>query len=270
MSDVGTGGASRAPLPPDFLRLPIAHRGLHDLARGRPENTLSAVRAAAEAGYGIEIDVQPSADGVPMVFHDHDLPRVTGRQGLVHDLTAAELGRIAVQGTSEHIPTLAEVVEEVAGRVPLLVEVKDLDGAMRDDVGPFEDRVATVLARATGPVAVMSFGPESVAALARAAPWLPRGLTTCAFEPADWPVLSPEVCRRLRGIPDAERVGASFISHEAADLGSPRVAELRAAGLSVLCWTIRSPAAEAEARRIAANVTFEGYAAAIPPADTGA
>jgi glycerophosphoryl diester phosphodiesterase len=254
------------PLHPDFLRIPIAHRGYHDLSQGRPENTLSAIRAAVAAGYGIEIDVQPSADGVPMVFHDHDLPRVTGRQGLVAGLTAAELGRIAVHGTADTIPTLAEVVEAIGGRVPLLVEVKDLDGALRHDVGPFEARVAAVLAAAKGPVAVMSFGPDSVAAMAVAAPGLARGLTTCTFEPADWPVLSEAECARLRGIPDAGRVGASFISHEAADLGSPRVAELKAQGLKVLCWTIRSPGAEVEARRLAANVTFEGYAAAIPAA----
>ncbi|MCX7890546.1 MAG: glycerophosphodiester phosphodiesterase family protein, partial [Rhodobacteraceae bacterium] len=115
-----------------------------------------------------------------------------------------------------------------------------------------------------GPVAVMSFNPDSVAALADAAPAIPRGLTTGSFAPEDMPEAGPELLERLRAIADADRVGAAFISHEAADLGRARVAELKARGMPVLCWTIRSPEAEAEARRVADNVTFEGYAAAIP------
>ena len=79
------------PLPADFLRLPIAHRALHDRAAGRPENSRAAIRAAVAAGYGIEIDLQPSADGVAMVFHDDTLQRLTGREGPVSALTAAEL-----------------------------------------------------------------------------------------------------------------------------------------------------------------------------------
>ena len=69
---------------------------------------------------------------------------------------------------------------------------------------------------------------------------------------------------RLRDIPDMARTGSSFISHDAADLSRPRVAALKAAGIAILCWTIRSPEAEVEARRVAQNVTFEGYKAAIP------
>jgi glycerophosphoryl diester phosphodiesterase len=110
----------------------------------------------------------------------------------------------------------------------------------------------------------MSFNPESIAAMARLAPGVPRGLTTSAYDPEDWAPLPPAVCDRLRDIPDYDRVGASFISHEAADLGRPRVAGLKAQGARILCWTVRSPAEEAAARAVAENVTFEGYAAAIP------
>jgi glycerophosphoryl diester phosphodiesterase len=152
----------------------------------------------------------------------------------------------------------------VAGRVPLLIEVKDQDGAMGADIGPLEDAVAAALRDYAGPVALMSFNPHSVAALARAAPDRPRGLTTSAYTAGDWPLLTPAVRDRLRTIPDYDAVGASFISHEAADLARARVAELKAKGAGVLTWTIRSPEAEAAARRIAENVTFEGYRAAIP------
>jgi glycerophosphoryl diester phosphodiesterase len=166
-----------------------------------------------------------------------------------------------LRGGDEGIPTLAEVLEIVAGRVALLIEVKDQDGQMGEDVGPLEEAASRVLAGYDGPVAVMSFNPHSVAAMARLAPAIPRGLTTSAWDHADWAPVAPVVCDRLRDIPDYDRTGSCFISHEAHDLARPRVAELKARGAAVLCWTIRSAAEEALARRIAQNVTFEGYAA---------
>jgi len=251
-------------LPEVFLTTPIAHRALHDRAAGRPENSRAAVRAAVEAGYGIEMDLQPSSDGVPMVFHDYDLRRLTGTAGRVRGHTAAELGKMVLLGGDEGIPTLAEVLAIVDGKVPLLIEIKDQDGAMGADVGPLEEAAAALLRAYRGPLAVMSFNPHSVAAFHAAAPEIPVGLTTSAYAAADWPLLPAAVREDLRAIPDYDRVGASFISHEAADLGSARVAELKARGAAILCWTIRSPEAEAKARAVAANITFEGYLAAKP------
>ena len=109
----------------------------------------------------------------------------------------------------------------------------------------------------------MSFNPHSVAHMARLCPTRPRGLTTSAYGD-DWAPLSAATCDILREIPDYDRTLSSFISHEAHDLSRPRVAELKAQGAAILCWTIRSPEAEAEAREIAHNITFEGYAAAFP------
>ena len=248
-------------LPAAFLDRPIAHRALHDTLQGRPENSVEAVRAAVEAGYGIEIDLQLSSDGEAMVFHDYDLARLTAVEGPVRARSAAELGAIPLRYGAAGIPTLAEVLALVAGRVPLLIEVKDQDGGMGPDVGPLERRAAELLAGYDGPVALMSFNPHSVAALARLAPDLPRGLTTCGYTADDYPTLPPATRERLRRIPDFDRTGSSFISHHWRDLGSPRVAQLQAAGVPVLCWTIRSPAEEAEARKVAGNITFEGYTA---------
>ncbi|HPE24093.1 MAG TPA: glycerophosphodiester phosphodiesterase family protein [Albidovulum sp.] len=255
--------AQTVPLPASFRRLPIAHRALHDRSAGRPENSRAAVRAAVAAGYGIEIDIQPSGDGVPMVFHDYDLHRLTGHGGRIRAHSARDLGAIRILDAEDGIPTLAEVLEIVAGRVPLLIEVKDQDGDMGPGVGPLEHAIAQVLAGYAGDVALMSFNPHSVAALAALAPGVARGITTSAYG-EDWPLLSRAARDRLRGIPDYDRVGASFISHEVADLAAPRVAELKAAGAAILCWTVRSPEIEAKARRYADNITFEGYHAAIP------
>lgn len=253
-----------APLHPDFLRLPVAHRALHDRAAGRPENSRAAIRAAVQAGYAIEIDLQPSAEGVPMVFHDYDLKRLTGQPGPIRARSAAELGALRLLDAEDGIPTLAEVLALVAGRVPLLIEIKDQDGAMGPGTGGFEARVAEVLAGYTGPLAVMSFNPHAVTAFAAAAPGVAVGLTTSAYDPEGWAPLPAAVCERLREIPDYASSGASFISHEHADLARPRVAELKAQGAAILCWTIRSPEAEAAARHYAQNITFEGYAAPFP------
>jgi glycerophosphoryl diester phosphodiesterase len=252
-----------SPLPPAFLGPAIAHRALHDKADGRPENSRAAIRAAIAKGYGIEIDLQLSADGAAMVFHDYRLNRLTGAKGAVKEHSAADLGRIPLlHGDGEGIPRFAEVLDLVAGRVPLLVEIKDQDGLMGPNVGTLEEAAARDLAGYGGPVAVMSFNPHTVAAFAAQAPEIPRGLTTCSYRSADWPMLPEATCAYLRAIPDYGRVGACFISHRADDLASPQVARIREQGGNILCWTIRSAAEEAHAREFADNVTFEGYLAA--------
>ena len=254
---------TRVALPEAFVRAPIAHRALHDRALGRPENSRAAVRAAVDAGYGIEIDLQLSSDGVAMVFHDDTLDRLTTATGAVRARTAAALGAIKLRDCDEGIPTFAEVLSIVGGRVPLLVEIKDQGAAGGTRL---ESAAAADLAGYAGPVAVMSFNPDQVAAMARLAPSVPRGITTWAWPPEDSDGVPPEVCARLREIPDYDRCDASFISHHWEDLARPRVAELAAHGAVILCWTIRSAQTEALARKVAANVTFEGYPAATPVA----
>jgi len=248
-------------LPAAFLDRPIAHRGFHDLAAGRPENSREAALAAVERGYGIELDLQLSRDGAAMVFHDYDLRRLTGAEGPIRQRDAADLAALPLTGGESGIPRLEDFLALVAGRVPLLIELKDQDGQMgAAGIGPLERATAAALEGYDGAAAVMSFNPHSVALMARLAPDRPRGITTSAYRAEDWGLLRAPVRDRLRDIPDYAETGACFISHEASDLARPRVAELKRAGAAILCWTIRSPQAEAEARRIADNVTFEGYA----------
>lgn len=250
-------------LDPAFLGAPLAHRALHDVTDGRPENSRAAIGAAIAHGYGIEIDVQLSADNAAVVFHDYALERLAEASGPVRALPAATLGQTKLRGGDEGIPDLPEILALVAGRVPLLIEIKDQDGAMGPDIGPLEVATAAALKGYDGPVAVMSFNPHSVARMGDLCPDIARGLVTSAYDPAAWP-LSADTCARLRDIPDFDRLGASFISHEAADLPRARVAALKGAGADILCWTVKSPQAEAEARKIVDNVTFEGYLAAHP------
>jgi glycerophosphoryl diester phosphodiesterase len=245
------------PLPPGFLDRPIAHRGLHDRAAGCMENSPAAFAAAVAAGYGIECDVQLSADGEAMVFHDATLDRLTGERGPVRACTAADLGRLALTGSTDTIPTLGALLAQVGGRVPLVVEIKDQGGTLDEaGVGPLEARVAAVLAGYTGPVAVMSFNPASVAAMARLAPALPRGLVAGG----DYGATPADRLVALRAMTAAEGTGSAFVSVHHRELPSARSAALRAAGLAVLCWTIRSAADAQTVAPHADAITFEGFA----------
>jgi glycerophosphoryl diester phosphodiesterase len=250
-------------LPERFRTLPIAHRALHNVADGRPENSRAAIRAAISAGYGIEIDVQLSADNAAMVFHDYALERLTGTTGMVRLHTSDQMAQIGLSGGAEGIPTLPEVLDLVAGQVPLLVELKDQDGAMGPDIGLLEAATAKALQGYQGDLAVMSFNPHSVARMAELLPDVPRGLVTSAYRADDWP-LSAATCDHLRAIPDYDRVGACFISHEVSDLDRPRVAALKVQGAFICCWTVKDARTEAQARKVAGNITFEGYEAVIP------
>ncbi len=195
------------------------------------------------------------------MFHDYDMTRLTGQSGPIRQITAADASALSLlHSGGEGIPSLQEVLDLVDGKVPLLIEFKDQDGAMGTGIGPLEQDAIRALQGYDGTLALMSFNPNSVAELARLAPEVPRGIVTSSYDPSNW-LLPAKTCDHLRDIPDFDRVGASFISHEVHDHGRARVADLKAQGVPILCWTVRSPEQEAEARRVADNVTFEGYPA---------
>src|SRR5881394_3875341 len=148
---------------------PIAHRGLHDAAAGVIENTASAFAAAVAGGYGIETDLQISSDGEAMVHHDFALGRLTLGSRLLAAMTAAGLKEVPFKATADRIMTLGELCDFVAGRTPLVIELKSrFDGDRR-----LAARTAEVLRGYAGPVAVMSFDPGLVQALRALAPGLP-------------------------------------------------------------------------------------------------
>lgn len=243
-------------LHPSLLLPPIAHRGLH--GEGRTENSRKAFDAAIEHGYAIELDVQMSLDGEAMVFHDYELSRLTADKGPTRQRSAAALGALELEDGST-IPTLEAVLKQVSGQVGVLVEIKDQDGAMGDDIGPLEVRVAEVVNAYRGPVAVMSLNPHAIYHMQRLAPDVPRGLTTCRFSAQDWPLIPRKRAEELAQIPDYDACGASFISHHFKSLDLPSVNRIRQTGDPVLSWTIKTEDDEHDARRLADNITFEGY-----------
>lgn len=246
-------------LPATFLDRPITHRGLHDLGRGVVENSPSAFEAAIEAGFGIELDVQLSSDAQPMVFHDYDMARLTGQSGAIQTRNADVIRAMRLSGSTDTIFDLRTVLELIAGRVPLLIELKDQDGAMGPNIGSLEHAVASALHGYEGDAAVMSFNPYSTTMMAKLAPDRPCGLVTSSYEPDKWMPLSTKTCDHLRDIPDYATSGSCFISHEVTDLARPRVAELKKQGATILCWTVKSQEQADAALNIAQNITFEGF-----------
>jgi glycerophosphoryl diester phosphodiesterase len=230
-----------------LIARPIAHRGFHDLARGRPENSLPAFEAAIESRYAIECDLHPSAEGVPMVFHDDGLRRLTGTEGAIRDRSAEQLRNLRLLGTPEWIPTLEELLELADGRVPLVIELKHIRGRDRGFALAVVDR----LKRYDGPVALMSFDPGLIASVKAAAPHIPRGLTA----DGDW--------RRGREhLGSILGLGVDFISYGVRDLPTPvPVLANRALGIPLISWTIRTPKQLARAKAWSDQITFEGFAA---------
>lgn len=226
---------------------PVAHRGLHDALR--PENSLAAFEAAAEAGHPIELDVHLTADGQVVVFHDEDLPRMTGRPGRVAEATLAELRALTLLDTHERIPSLDDVLERVNGRVPLLVELK-----ARAPIGPLEQGVRDALRRRPGPHAVQSFDPWSLVWLRRHAPELPRGMLSCDFAEEDLPRHHKLVLQHLLLAP---LVRPSFVGYDLHALPHWAPTALRRLGLPLLAWTVRTPEDLARARDLVDNVIFE-------------
>ena len=181
--------------PTSLLDRPIAHRGLHNIREGRPENSHAAIEAAIAYGYGIEIDVQLSSDGLPMVFHDYHLDRLTDQKGAIAQHDAERLSRLTLRGGSDTISTLKETLAQISGKVPLLIEIKDQDGGLSNNVGPLEIKVSQALKNYSGDVAVMSFNPNSIAAFAKNSTDIPVGLVTDRFQAKDWPSIKQSVRR---------------------------------------------------------------------------
>lgn len=158
----------KIPADPIFM-CDYAHRGLH--GDGIPENSLGAFARACENGFAIELDVQLSRDGVVMVFHDAKLVRMTGRDGKLCEYTADELRTFKLADTDETIPTFAEVLALVDGRVPLLVELKGESTNM--DLCP---KVAALLKDYKGPYCIESFNPILLGEMKKHLPNAFRGM----------------------------------------------------------------------------------------------
>ena len=243
---------------PDWLTArPVAHRGLHDAARGILENMPGAVQAAIAGNFSIEVDIQLTADGEAMVHHDDALGRLTEGSGALLGKTAAELKAVKFKNTPERMMTLGDLCSLVAGRVPLVIEVKShFDGDRK-----LVTRMAEVLASYSGPAVGMSFDPDQVLALRELIPSLPRGIVAeREYTEDEWPEASAAQRRGMTHLRHAFRTRPHFVAYWVNELpaAAPWIAR-NIFGLPLLTWTVRTPDQRARAARYADQMIFEGF-----------
>jgi glycerophosphoryl diester phosphodiesterase len=236
---------------------PVAHRGLHDDARGIVENMPAAARAAIAGNFSIELDIQLTADGEAMVHHDDGLGRLTEGSGALRTRTAAELRQVAFKNTSERMMSLSDLCDLVAGRVPLVIEVKShFDGDRR-----LVRRMAEVLSSYEGPAAGMSFDPDQVLALRELIPARPRGIVAQrTYTAAEWPDTTPDQRAGMTYLRHAFRTQPHFVAYWVDEL--PDIAPWIARnifGCPLLTWTVRTAEQRTRAHRYADQMIFERF-----------
>lgn len=246
-----------------FLR-PIAHRGLHDAARGIVENTGPAFEAAVAKGLGIECDLRPAHGGWPVVFHDETLDRLIDGSGDVGSLTPADLARLRYRAApATPLLSFADLLDLVGGRVPLLVEIKS------EWTPPDADFLGLVTSLASGyrgPLALMSFDPAVMTACATLAPAIPRGIVSGLYRRGDaegwWDDrLGPDRQERLSHLLESAAAMPDFFAYHVAALPTPVTRYVREVQkLPLFTWTVRSDADWDRARTWADAPIFEGEA----------
>ena len=242
-----------------FFR-PIAHRGLHDSKRGIIENTAPAFDAAIAAGYGIECDIRPIKRGVPIVFHDETLQRLVGTRGTVADLKESDLKTLRYRGGETPILTLAALLDRVAGRVPLLIEIKS---EWEPPQKAFIANVAELVSEYSGPVALMSFDPDVMAAIRIAAPEVLRGIISGSYKgPGWWPrKVGKTRAEALRNLLESGPVAPDFYAYQVDALPTPVTEYVRRTiELPVFTWTVRTAKQRRIAETWADGMIFEGFA----------
>lgn len=243
---------------PDWLTArPVAHRGLHDRARGIVENMPSAIKAAVAGNFSIEVDLQLTADGEAMVHHDDVLGRLTEGSEKLAALTAAQLKQVAFKDTAERMMTLGELCDLVAGRVALVLEIKSHYDGDRKLVA----RVNEVLKAYRGPAVAMSFDPDQVMALKETAPKLIRGIVAQrTYDDGYWSKLSAEQKHGMLALRHGFRTQPHFVAYWVNELPAPAPWIARNLfGCALLTWTVRTPEQRARAARHADQMIFEGF-----------
>lgn len=232
-----------------LVDMPIAHRGLHSEAI--PENSMAAFQQAIEAGYAIELDVQITSDGEVVVIHDYDLLRVAGVDALVAEQSWSDIQALPLNGTSETIPRLTDVLELVDGSVPLLIELKN-----EGEVGLLEQAVIDVLAGYDGLYAIQAFNPFVLNYFKKHAPHMIRGQLSSHFKDEDLAFYEKFLLRYLVLNNLSE---PSFIAYEKDSMPDWLAKLQRRKNAYLIAWTVLS--AEDQQLKLGQfdNVIFEGY-----------
>lgn len=236
--------------------VPFAHRGLHTNDQIVPENSMLAFARAVKQGYAIELDVQLSADGQVIVFHDDNLFRMTGVDKKLAETDWQQLKELPLLGSAQGMPLLADVLSLVAGQVPLLIEIKN-----SGKVGKLESAVLTLLKSYQGPYAIQSFNPFTVGYFKKKAPEIARGQLSGSFDGESLPFYQKFLLKYLL----LNYISSPhFVAYETGYLPDWMARRLKRKNILLLVWTIRS---QAEVERLPAyidNIIFELFTAKCP------
>lgn len=225
-----------------------AHRGLHGGMTDSPplENSMGAFEAALQAGYGIECDVQPSADGVAMVFHDHDLRRLTGQDGLISQTKTDVLKTMALNGDNGTIPTLENLLALVGSRKPILIEIK----SDVENFAPLCLSVRRALEGYRGKAAIMSFNPAIVRWFRKTAEHVICGLVVTEQG-------NKGLIGRAKRHANMWLAKPDFLAYDIRDLPSTFARSQRSRGMPILTWTVRTPEQKQTAKKHTNAMIFE-------------
>jgi glycerophosphoryl diester phosphodiesterase len=237
---------------------PVAHRGLHDIKRGIVENMPGAIEAAIAGRFSIEVDVQLTRDGDAVVHHDDKLGRLTEGSAALTELDVSQLKAVKFKDTAETMMTLRDLLDRVAGRAGLVIEIKShYDGDKR-----IVQRTAEVLSSYSGPAVVMSFDPDQLMTCKKIAPNLPRGIVAQRdyYKDAYWNKLTARQRHDMTALRHAFRTQPDFVAYSINDLPAPAPWIARNVfGRPLLTWTVRTQDQRARAGRYADQMIFEGF-----------
>ena len=244
----------------DVLKRPVAHRGLHDIDRGIPENSPSAFRRACEHGFAIECDIQLSGDDVPMVIHDANIDRLTEHSGKVSQISADQIGCIPLKDSKGDDTTLRldELLQLVDARVPILVEMKSQASVERDKL--MAQKAAEITNSYKGLLSFISFSPDLLRHVRKAGFKGPLGIVVARFDTPEFKTtLSPWQRFNRRHLLHFPITRFNFIDCDHKALKMTMIRLFRALGMPVATWTITSPEDAKAAAEHCDQIAFEGY-----------
>jgi glycerophosphoryl diester phosphodiesterase len=226
----------------------IAHRGFYN--ENAPENSLSAFKNAIKFAYPIELDVQQIEDGTIIVFHDMSLQRLTGKDGYTKNLVKKDLKNLRINNTENHIPTLEEALDFIAGQVPVLIEIKNIN-----KVGEMERAIWDILKNYNGEYAVQSFNPFSLEWFKNNAPKVLRGQLASFFKGENIAFYKKYFLKRMYFNKKVSQ--PHFIAYDAKSLPNRYVSKYKS--LPLLAWTIRSQEEYMRVLPHCDNIIFENF-----------
>jgi glycerophosphoryl diester phosphodiesterase len=237
----------------DWLLIrPIAHRGFYDNTPAYPENSLAAFERAVKSGYPIDLDVRLLKDSEVVVFHDRSLERMTKNKKMIKDCDSDQIQQIRLLESQQTIPLFSDVLDLVAGQVPLIIEVKNEDYR----VGPLEKALWQRLSSYKGNYAIVSFNPLALKWFRKNAPQVIRGQLSSDFYGVDFPLFAKFLLRNLFlnfvSRPDLVLYDIRCLPYWAAT-------RIKKKGLPLLGWTATNQEDHIKAMKFCDNVIFEGY-----------